>query len=139
MSDKIIPTANGQVSETWHDNGDGTHSKTVFSNGGDFAVHPGEDSQFDRTWGGHKWSYSQKTAGGTVKSTAAVYGGYTIAVTTATGAINIRNGTSTGEIIDVIPVGTVAGAKAQSAIAAPLGLYIEFVGGAAGTVNVLYI
>lgn len=103
----------------------------------DLAVHPGEDAVFDRNWGGAKYNYKQTAASVAVKSTTAVYGGYTVVSATATGVINIRNGTVTGEIVDVIPASTAAGTTKNMNIACPLGLYAEFVG--TGTINVHYL
>jgi hypothetical protein len=75
------------------------------------------------------------------------YFGYIVTVTTATGAINIREAMNAsgdeitnGPIIDVIPAGTAAGGGGvlTEGINANRGIYVEFNGGATGTVRVLY-
>lgn len=43
----------------------------------DQAVHPGEDSTLDRTWGGPKCLYAVSISTGTVKASAGVLYGYT--------------------------------------------------------------
>ncbi len=69
---------------------------------------------------------STLTASGLVGSNNAVYHGYTITTVTATAAINIRRGSVSGQIIDVIPSGTAAGATKS------LNAGLEVGGGSAG-------
>jgi uncharacterized protein YraI len=79
------------------------------------------------------------TASGKVGSAQGVYHGYNVTVVTATAAINVRNGSSTGQIIDVIPTGTAAGSSRVhvDGIALDGGIWLDF-NGASGTVVVLY-
>ncbi len=69
-----------------------------------------------------------------------VYHGYTVTVVTATGAINIRMGSSSGQIVDVIPAATAVGAHRGIVVGPQMrgGIYVEFAGGATGSVVVLY-
>lgn len=75
------------------------------------------------------------TASAAVGLNNAVYYGYTVTVTTATAAINIRNGSVSGQIVDVIPSGTTAGASKTFAngLALDDGIFVDF-NGATGTV-----
>lgn len=69
------------------------------------------------------------------------YGGHTVTVVTATGAINIRKGSATGQIMDVIPIGTAAGNTKTYPNTVQMdgaGIFIDFAGGATGTVVILY-
>lgn len=79
------------------------------------------------------------TASGQAGLGNAVYYGYTVTVVTATAAIFIRQGSSTGQIIDVIPAATAAGASKDRSlgIACTGGLFVDF-NGASGTVVILY-
>lgn len=77
------------------------------------------------------------TTSAQIRDKNGVYFGYTVTVATATGAINVRDGTSaSGVLIDVIPVTTAAGATKQLNYGLPVtdGLFIEYNGGATGTV-----
>jgi hypothetical protein len=78
------------------------------------------------------------TASGLVggASSSQVYYGYTITTVTATAAINIRRGTVSGQIIDIIPSGTAAGAKVSLAhgLQAEGGIYVDFNGASGGVV-----
>ena len=73
-------------------------------------------------------------------SSASVYAGYTVTVVTATGPINIRKATVTGQIIDVIPAATAAGATKtlNHGLQCEGGIFVEFNGGATGTVVIHY-
>jgi hypothetical protein len=79
------------------------------------------------------------TASGAVGGKPGVYHGYTITVVTATAAINIRNGSASGQIIDVIPSATAVGSTKYNSdgIAIDGGIWVDF-NGASGTVVVLY-
>lgn len=82
------------------------------------------------------------TASTAVGLNNAVYYGYTVTVTTATGAINIRRNNASGQIIDVIPAATAAGVSKQFnngiAVGGEGGIFVEFSGGATGTVVIHY-
>ena len=82
------------------------------------------------------------TASGTVGANNAVYYGYTVTVATATAAINIRRGSVSGQIIDVIPSGTTAGTTKQTANGLAIGgdqagIFVDF-NGASGSVVIHY-
>lgn len=82
------------------------------------------------------------TASAKVREKNGVYHGYTVTVATATGAINIRDSTSaTGNIVDVIPAGTAAGTTKSLSWGAAMsnGIFVEFAGGATGTVVILCV
>lgn len=79
------------------------------------------------------------TASGLVGANNAVYHGYTVTTVTATGAINIRRGSVSGQIIDVIPASTAVGSTKSLnkglAVGGDMpGIYVEFNGGATGGV-----
>lgn len=82
------------------------------------------------------------TADTLVKTGQAKYRGYTITVVTAGGAIDIRDATSagTGTIVDTIPAGTAAGTKVEKMIGGncETGIYVDYAGGATGTLVVWY-
>lgn len=71
---------------------------------------------------------------------SAVYYGYTVTGVTATGPINIRDGSVSGQILDVIPAGTAAGANRSLSYGTQCddGIFVEFNGGATGTVVINY-
>lgn len=78
------------------------------------------------------------TADAQVGLNNAVYYGYTVIVTTATAAINIRRTSDAGQIIDVIPSGTAAGASKHFANGLHTdALFVDF-NGASGTVVIHY-
>ena len=79
------------------------------------------------------------TASAQVGQENAVYHGYTVTVTTATAAINIRKGSASGQIVDVIPSATAAGATKtyNNGVAMDGGLFVDF-GTATGTVVIHY-
>jgi hypothetical protein len=78
-------------------------------------------------------------ASGAVGGRNSVYHGYTITVVTATAAINIRDGSVSGQIIDVIPAATAVGTTKYLADGVTIddGIFVDF-NGASGTVVVLY-
>jgi hypothetical protein len=80
------------------------------------------------------------TASAQVGQENTAYYGYTVTVVTAVGAINIRKTSITGQIIDVIPSATAAGATKDYSLGIAMdgGLFVEFAGGATGTVVVRY-
>lgn len=73
-------------------------------------------------------------------SSSSVYHGYTVTVVTATGAINIRKGSVSGQIVDVIPATTAVGTSKSlgHGLQCEGGIYVEFNGGATGTVVIHY-
>lgn len=79
------------------------------------------------------------TASAQVGQENTTYHGYTVTVVTATAAINIRKGSASGQIIDVIPIATAAGATKDysTGIAMDGGLFVDFNGGT-GTIVVRY-
>lgn len=80
------------------------------------------------------------TASGSVGQNNGVYHGFHVVVATATGAINIRDGGASGQIIDVIPASTAVGTRYsnEAGISVDDGIFVEFNGGATGSVVVLY-
>ena len=74
---------------------------------------------------------------GTQRNT--VYYGYTVTVVTATAAINIRKDSASGQIIDVIPAATAAGANRSLSYGTHCGegLFVDF-NGATGSVVINY-
>jgi hypothetical protein len=79
------------------------------------------------------------TATGQVGQENAVYYGYTVTVVTATAAIYVRKGSVTGQIIDLIPVTTAAGASKDRSLGVQCdgGLFVDFNGGT-GTLVIFY-
>lgn len=81
------------------------------------------------------------TASGAVCANDGAYVGYVVSVVTAAGTIFVRDGTGVGgTIIDVIPAATAVGASRN--LSRPIrfrtGLYVEFNGGATGSVTFFY-
>lgn len=81
------------------------------------------------------------TASGLVggASSSSVYYGYTVTVVTATAAINIRRGSASGQIIDVIPSGSAAGETKSlgHGLQCEGGVFVDF-NGASGTLVIHY-
>lgn len=79
------------------------------------------------------------TASAQVGLENAVYYGYTVTAVTATAAINIRKGSASGQIVDVIPAATAAGSTKSydNGLAMDGGLFVDFQT-ATGTVVVHY-
>lgn len=81
-------------------------------------------------------------AAGVVSPNDGNYVGYTVTVVTAVGEIRVYDNATaaSGTLIDVIPVGTAAGANRNLAtpIALKNGLYVDYVGGATGSVTFFY-
>ena len=78
----------------------------------DMAAHPGEDSTFDRTYGGRMpASKSALTATGAVGAAGVrKYHGYMVTTALSAAAITIYDNTSAaGTVIDIIPASTAAG------------------------------
>lgn len=69
-----------------------------------------------------------------------VYHGFSVTTVTATGVINIRDGSITGTIIDVVPIGAAVGATdyMSDGIQCNGGIFVEFNGGATGTLTLYY-
>lgn len=80
------------------------------------------------------------TASAAVGQNNGVYHGFHVIVATATGPINIRETNASGRIIDVIPASSAVGTRYvnEDGIAVDGGIFVEFNGGATGTVVVLY-
>lgn len=107
----------------------------------DVAVHPGENSTFDRTFGGAMAKYVSKTADAQVGVAGpCLYYGYTITAATATNVIEIRDSSSAGAgtVLDSIAASTAIGTTKSYpyGIYCATGLYIDFTG--TGTVVVHY-
>ena len=90
-----------------------------------------------------KVNHSSAITGDTlVKTGQATYRGFTITVVTAVGTIDIRDGTSAGAgtVIDTIPVGTAAGTRVEKTVGVicETGIFVDYNGGATGTLVVLY-
>ena len=105
----------------------------------DTAGHPGEDSVFDRTYGGRMpASKSALTATGAVGSAGArKYHGYVVTTALSAAAITLYDNTAaSGTVIDVIPASTAAGSFRECAIPCSNGIYASFAG--TGTVLFLY-
>lgn len=103
------------------------------------AVEPGQDSVFNRTYGGRMASSTAAlTATGSVGAGGArKYHGYVVTTTLGAGAITLYDSTSaTGTAIDVIPASTAAGAFRDCAIPCSNGIYASFA--STGTVLFLY-
>jgi hypothetical protein len=77
-----------------------------------------------------------------VRTGPSTYRGFTITVVTAVGTIDIRDGVAAGggTIIDTIPIGTAAGTRVQNSVGVTCetGLFVDFNGGATGTLVLLY-
>jgi hypothetical protein len=82
------------------------------------------------------------TADTLVKTGQATYRGFTITTATAGAAIDIRDATSAGSgvIIDTIAAGTAAATRYQpiTGILCETGIYVDYAGGATGTLVVHY-
>lgn len=106
----------------------------------DVAVHPGEDSTFDRTWGGPKATTKAAATGtGTVVSGAKYYYGYIVTTALSAAAVTIYDNTSAaGTVIDVIAASTAAGVRGVLACPVPCSTGIHAVFGGTGTVLFLY-
>lgn len=72
-------------------------------------------------------------------SSSSLYYGYNCTVVTATAAINIRRGSVSGQIIDVIPIGTAAGNTKGTphGLQCEGGIFVDFNGGT-GTLVIRY-
>lgn len=105
----------------------------------DVTAHPGEDSVFDRTYGGRMASSkSALTVTGAVGAAGARrYHGYVVTVALSAAAITLYDNTSAaGTVIDVIPASATVGTKVDCAIPCSNGIYASFAG--TGTVLFLY-
>jgi hypothetical protein len=82
------------------------------------------------------------TADALVKTGQGTYRGFTVTVVTAVGTIDIRDATAAGAgtIIDTIPAATAAGTRVekQVGVVCETGIYVDYNGGATGTVVLLY-
>jgi hypothetical protein len=109
----------------------------------DFAVHPGEDSSLDRTWGGAKCNASALITGDTqIKASAGVIYGYCVHVATATAAIEIRDSLTAGAgtVRITIPASKAIGEYALPVgITCATGIFADYAGTATGTISLLYL
>jgi len=80
------------------------------------------------------------TASGSVGGSNSVYYGYSCVAATAVGNIQIRKGSASGQVIDAIaattPLGTVEMYSYGIQCDGPI--YVEYTGGATGSVVILY-
>lgn len=87
-------------------------------------------------------SSSAITGDSLVRSGASVYRGFHVTVVTAVGTIDIRDGVAAGggKVIDTIPIGTAAGTRVEFQVGknCDSGIYVDYNGGATGTVIVWY-
>lgn len=106
----------------------------------DVAVHPGEDSTFDRTWGGPKATTKAAATGtGTVVSGAKYYYGYIVTTVIGAGTVTIYDNTAaSGTVIDLIPAATAAGTRGVLPCPVPCSTGIHAVFASTGTVLFLY-
>ena len=107
----------------------------------DVAIHPGEDSTFDRTWGGSKAAGKSALTGSAAVGAAGArqYYGYIVTTALSAAAITIYDNTAgSGTVIDVIPASTIAGTRGVLSCPVPCtnGIYASFAG--TGTVVFLY-
>lgn len=104
----------------------------------DVAVHPGEDSTFDRTYGGRMpSSKSALTASGAVGAAGArKYHGYIVTAAPSAAITLYDNTAGSGTVIDVIPASAAAGTLRECAVPCLSGIYASF--GGTGTVLFLY-
>jgi hypothetical protein len=77
-----------------------------------------------------------------VRTGTAKYRGFCVNVVTAVGTIDIRDGTSAGGgvIIETIPIATAVGTRVNMAVPinCETGIYVDYNGGATGTLVVYY-
>ena len=82
------------------------------------------------------------TADTLVRTGAAKYRGFCVTTVTATGTIDIRDATSAGAgtVIETIPIATAVGTRVNMAVPinCETGIYVDFNGGATGTLVVYY-
>lgn len=103
------------------------------------AVEPGQDSVFDRTWGGRlPSSKAALTVSGAVGAAGGrKYHGYIVTTALGAGAVTLYDNTSAaGTAIDVIPASTAAGAFRECAVPCTNGIYASFA--STGTILFLY-
>lgn len=79
-------------------------------------------------------------SGQVILGSSHVYHGYLVSVVTAAGPINIRMGSVSGQIVDVIPAATAVGSFRSLSHGAQMagGIFVEFNGSATGTVVILF-
>lgn len=105
----------------------------------DTAVLPGQDSPFDRQWGGRMpTSKTALTGTGSVGAAGPrKYMGYIVTGALSAAAITIYDNTSAaGTVIDVIAASAAVGTRVDTAIPCSVGIYASFAG--TGTVLFLY-
>jgi hypothetical protein len=107
----------------------------------DQAVHPGENSTFDRTFGGAMVKKVSLTADGQVGIAGpCLYYGHEVTAALSAAVINVRDATAagTGDIVDIIAASSAAGVKnyLPFGVYCPSGVYADFAG--TGTVTFFY-
>lgn len=107
----------------------------------DFAVHPGEDAAFDRTWGGGLAKSVSLGADGQIGVAGpCVFYGYLVTTALSAAVINIRDATAagTGTILDIVPASAAVGASLNLPFGkyCANGCFADFAG--TGTVTFFY-
>lgn len=107
----------------------------------DMAVHPGESTTFDRTFGGALAKTASLSAAGQVGVAGpCIYYGHLVTTVVGAGVINIRDATAAGAgtIIDIIAAAAAVGVEFFSPVGIYCadGLYADFA--STGTITVFY-
>lgn len=105
------------------------------------AVEPGQDSNFDRTWGGGLAKAVSLTADGQVGSAGpCIYYGHVVTTALSAAVVNVRDATAAGSgtILDIIAASAAEGVKnlPPVGIYCANGCYADFAG--TGTVTFFY-
>lgn len=105
------------------------------------ANEPGQDSTFDRSWGGPMAKTVSLSADGQVGVAGpCIYYGYVVTTALSAAVCNVRDATSagTGTIVDIIAASATAGTSVRSAVGVYCanGCYADFAG--TGTVTFFY-
>ena len=118
---------------------DKTEAFSLYAIFRDFARQINELTDFVMPTANHSAAITGDTL---VKTGQTVYRGFHVTVVTATGTIDIRDGIAAagGTVIDTIPIATAVGTRFAPSvgIVCETGLYVDYNGGATGTVIVLY-
>jgi hypothetical protein len=107
----------------------------------DTANHPGEDTEFDRTFGGPMAKKVSLTADGQIGVAGpCLYYGHIVTTALSAAVVNVRDAVAagSGDIVDVIAASAAAGTKnlLPFGVYMPTGCYADFAG--TGTVTFFY-